>query len=80
MVGEFNFKNSQIKRLSKFNINIHEKRFDLRRLFLSADLLIAPAINEGFGRIIVEAMLNKVLIASNSKHIKKLSLTNLMED
>ena len=67
MVGDFNFKNSQIKRLSKFNINIHEKRFDLRRLFLSADLLIAPAINEGFGRIIVEAMLNKVLvIASNS--------------
>ncbi len=67
MVGDFNFKNSQIKRLSKFNINIHEKRFDLRRLFLNSDLLIAPAVNEGFGRIIVEAMLYKVLvIASNS--------------
>lgn len=67
MVGNFKLKKSKIEELLKFNINIHSKRFDLSGLFLKADLLIAPAVNEGFGRTIVEAMFNKVLvIASDS--------------
>lgn len=67
MIGKFNFEKEKLDQFSKININIHAKSFDLSHFFINSDILVAPSINEGFGRTLIEAMFYKVLvIASNS--------------
>ncbi len=67
MIGNFNFEKEILHQFSKINIYVHAKSFDLSQFFINSDILVAPSINEGFGRTLIEAMFHKVLvIASNS--------------
>ena len=67
MLGEFNFTERNITELAKFNIKVFKKNYNIDSFLSTSDLLIAPGVNEGFGRTVVEAMLYKVpVLASNS--------------
>lgn len=67
ILGDVPNEKNEILNLKKYNIKFFKKNYDTKKFLNESNLLVAPGINEGFGRTIVEAMLLKVpVVASNS--------------
>lgn len=67
-------KNYQIKFKSKKNVKFFGFKENTEKYFRKADLLIAPSINEAFGRTLVESLNNGTyVIASKNKSFREIS-------
>ena len=59
------------------NVRIVGFRVDINTFLSGSDFILAPAINEGFGRVLIEAMLCKTaIIASNHGGHKEIIKNN----
>lgn len=77
MLGDLPFKEKEKNELRGFNIFFHEKNYDIYSFLENTDLLLAPNVDEGFGRPVIEAMLSKVLVlAANDGAYKELIINN----
>lgn len=77
MLGDTPYSVDEINSLKKYNIRHFKKNYEIRNFLRNSVLLVAPAVNEGFGRTLIEAMLLKVpVLASDSGAHKELILNN----
>ncbi|MDC3091808.1 glycosyltransferase [Rickettsiales bacterium] len=77
VLGDVPYESKEILCLKKYNIKFFKKNYDVRKFLNESNLLVAPGINEGFGRTLVEAMLLKVpVVASNSGAHKEIILND----
>lgn len=67
VIGNFEKSDPIFKDVKKSKMKIIKKRYYLKNYYAISNIVISPAINEGFGRTIIESMMTKtVIIASNS--------------
>jgi glycosyltransferase involved in cell wall biosynthesis len=77
MLGDTPFNTNTIESLKKYNIRYFKRNYEIESFLRNSSLLVAPAVNEGFGRTLIEAMLLKVpILASDSGAHNELILNN----
>ena len=67
IIGNFEKSDPIFKDIKKSKMKIIKKKYQLKNYYAISNIVISPAVNEGFGRTIIESMMTKtVIIASNS--------------
>ncbi len=73
VIGNFENSDPIFKDIKKSKMKIIKNKYYLKNYFAISNIIISPAINEGFGRTIIEAMMTQTpVIASNSGAHKEL--------